>query len=398
MSIFSRLFRNREDRAVFKMITDVGNGFYSFDGKLYRSDIVRACIKPKTKAIGKAVARHIRESVIEAADGTKTKKTEVNPVVSMKFLLEEPNNLMTGQMLQEKVANQLQLNGNAFILILRDSNGVPNGLYPIPAVSAECRYSSTGDLSLKFIYCNGKWSEFPYSDVIHIRDDFYSNDVFGDSPVEGLSEMMDLVKTTDQGIKYAIKNSAIVRWLLKFTSSMRPEDLKLRANEFAENYLDIERGGSMGVAAVDSKADAIQVKSDNYVPESAQNSQVIRRIYAFFNTNDKIVRSEYNEDEWIAYYEAAIEPVIMQLSGEYTRKIFTRKERSFGNKIIFWSGSLTYASMKTKLSLIRFLDRGTMTPNEVRAEFGYPPVEGGDKPLIRKDTGFLVEEGEGTEE
>lgn len=391
MGLWSKIksiFRGESSsRSVFKMVTEVGNGFYSFDGKLYRSDIVRACIKPKTKAIGKAIAKHVRESIV---DGIK--KTEVNPVVSMRFLLEEPNELMSMQMLQEKVANQYALNGNAFILILRDSNGIPMGLYPIPAISAECRYTENGDLWLKFIYRNGKWSEFPYSDIIHLRDDFFNNDVFGDSPCEALSEMMDLVGVADQGIKFAIKNSAIVRWLLKFTQSMRPEDLKLRANEFAENYLDIEKSGSMGVAAVDSKADAIQVKSDNYVPESSTAGQMVDRIYAFFNTNAKIVHSEYTEDQWIAYYEAAVEPLIMQMSNEFTRKLFSRKERSYGNKIIFWSSSLTFASMQTKLALTQFLDRGTMVPNEVREILGYPPVEGGDKPLKRKDTGFLEEE------
>lgn len=392
MGIFSKLtgwFKNTTNRSVFKMVTEVGNGFYSFDGKLYHSDIIRACIKPKVKAVGKSIAKHIRETMV---DGHK--RTEVNPVVSMRFLLEEPNEIMSMQMLQEKVATQLELNGNAFILILRDTNGVPIGLYPVPAISAECSYKEDGTLYLKFIYSNGKWSEFPYSDIIHLRDNFYTNDVFGDSPAAALTDMMDLVSTTDQGIKFAIKNSAIIRWLLKFTSSMRPEDLKLRANEFAENYLSIENSGSLGVAAIDSKADAIQVKNDNYVPESATSSQMIDRIYGFFGTNSKIVHAEYTEDEWIAYYEAAVEPLIMQMSNEFTRKLFSRKERSYGNKIIFWSSSLTFASMQTKLALAQFIDRGTLTPNEVRAEFGYPPVEGGDEPLRRKDTGFLTEKEE----
>ena len=33
----------------FKLVTDVGNGFYAFDGNVYKSDIVRACIRPKVK-------------------------------------------------------------------------------------------------------------------------------------------------------------------------------------------------------------------------------------------------------------------------------------------------------------------------------------------------------------
>lgn len=48
---------------------------------------------------------------------------------------------MTGQMLQEKLANQLALNGNAFALLIRDDNGYVNEIYPIPACSAEAKYN-----------------------------------------------------------------------------------------------------------------------------------------------------------------------------------------------------------------------------------------------------------------
>ena len=68
MGLFSR-FKNVSKKSSFQMITDVGNGFYVWNGKLYQSDIVRSCIRPKTKAIGKAVAKHIRETFKK--DGSK---------------------------------------------------------------------------------------------------------------------------------------------------------------------------------------------------------------------------------------------------------------------------------------------------------------------------------------
>ncbi len=380
-----KLFGKKES-AIFKMVVDNGNGFYSWNGKLYQSDIVRACIKPKTKAIGKAVAKHIRK---EIKDGVTS--LAVFPSVNMRFLLEEPNELMTGQMLQEKVANQLQLNGNAFILIIRDANGVPVGLYPIPCTSVMTKYDESGKLYLKFTYQNGKWSEFAYDEIIHIRDDFFFNDVFGDNPQKTLAGLMNTISTIDQSIVNAIKNSSVVKWLLKFTSSMRDEDLRIKANEFAENYLDITSNNAMGVAAVDSKAEAIQIKPYDFVPNALQGDRQVQRVYAFFNTNEKIVTSHYTEDEWISYYEASIEPVIEQMAGEYTRKLFTRRERGVGNKIVFESASLTFASMSTKLNLVSFVDRAIMTPNEVREYLGLAPIEGGDKVLLRKDTGKLEE-------
>lgn len=383
MGFFQRKQKNVSTQAVYKMITDTGNGFYAWNGKMYQSDIIRACIKPKSKAIGKLIGKHIRETATDTG-----KKIDINPIPYIRFLLEEPNEFMSGQVMQEKVANQLALNNNAFILICRDVFGMPNALYPIPCTSVEAKYIDNV-LYLKFYFLNGKSNIFPYKDIIHLRDDFFFNDIFGENPAEALSQLMNVVTTIDQGIINAIKNSGVIKWLLKFTSSMRPEDLKTQAENFAENYLSLSNT-SLGVAAVDSKAEAIQITPHDYVPNAAQTDRQTKRIYDFFNTNEKIVNSTYTEDEWVSYYEAVIEPLAEQMANEYTRKLFSRRERGCGNRIIFESSNLTYASMGTKLQLVQYVDRGIMTPNEVRMYLNLAPIDGGDIALLRKDTGRLT--------
>src|SRR5690606_18246363 len=104
------------------------------------------------------------------------------------------------------------------------------------------------------------------------------------------------------------------------------------------------------------------------------------------------------EDEWNSFYESVIEPVAMQLANEYTRKLFTRRERGHGNRIVFESISLQYASMNTKLGLERMVDRGALTPNEWRKILNLAPIEGGDKPVRRLDTAPVSEGGEGDEQ
>ena len=147
-----------------KMVTTWGEYYYSWNGKLYQSDIVRACIRPKVKALGKLVPKHIRD------DSTGLK---VNPVPNIRFLLSNPNPYMTGQMFIEKMANQLSLNNNAFGLIVRDENGIAIAFYPIPAISAEAIYGKDGQLYLRFCYQNGNSGIFTYSDIIHLRQDYY---------------------------------------------------------------------------------------------------------------------------------------------------------------------------------------------------------------------------------
>ena len=391
MGIFDRFRKKNQGRVVtqYRMITQDSGGFYGWDGRLYQSDIVRACIRPKARAVGKAVGKHIRKD-------PKTGSIVVNPEAYMRFLLEEPNAYMSGHVFQEKLINQLELNGNAFAWIQRDAAGFPMALYPVNCTGVQLVVPRDGSsrLFLKF-YVSGQMPlTVPYDDVIHLRKDYFNSEFFGESPAPSLVTLMDVVGTSDRSVINAIKNSAVVRWLLKYNTTLRQEDLEKNAKAFAEGFMSSgSRTG--GVAAVDAKADATQVHPDDFVPNAAQTDRVTDRLYSFFNTNKAIVQSSYSENEWISYYENCVEPEIEQMSAEFTRKLFTRRERGFGNAIIFESSNLQFASMQTKLSLQAMVDRGAMTPDEWRATLGMGPIEGGDKPIRRLDTAPVTDDAAG---
>lgn len=384
MKLFGRRNRNPTknekptEQSRLAMVTTYNEHFYAWNGRLYESDIVRACIRPKVQAIGKLIGTHIRED-------PATKRLTVNPDARIRFLLREPNPLMTGQQMQEKVANQLCLNNNAFILKIYDGNGVVVQLYPIPCIRAEAIYDKQGTLFIRFQYRNGKSGTFPYADVIHIRQDYNTHDIFGESPAAAITEMMNVIGTIDQGLIKAIKNSSVIQWLLLFKSSMRPEDVKKNVDDFVKNYLSIA-SETFGAAGVDAKADIQRIEPKDYVPNAVQTEKTIDRIYCFFNTNKKIVQSDYTEDEWNAYYEAQIEPVVLQLGATYSKGIFSRRERGCGNRIEFAANNLQCASLNTKLAFQAMVDRGAMTPNEWRSTMSMAPLEGGDEPIRRLDT------------
>ena len=82
MRLFDRLKGLKKTSGV-KMVVTTNDRFYQWNGKIYSSDIVRACIAPKVKTIGKLLATHIRTKII--SDGKK--ETKVNPEPYMRFLL-----------------------------------------------------------------------------------------------------------------------------------------------------------------------------------------------------------------------------------------------------------------------------------------------------------------------
>lgn len=379
--MFGKKAEQNKTYTQYKMINDLGGGFYSWSGSVYKSDIVRACIRPKAKAIGKLTAKHISN----------------NKTLGRNFemLLNDPNPLMSGQMLQEKLAIQLELNNNAFAYIKRDEETFqPIEIYPVPAIEVEMLEGPFGDMYLKFYFEDGNKMVVPYVDIIHLRQDFNKHNLFGDSPQESLTSLMEVVSTIDQGIIKAIKNSNVIRWLLKFNQTLRPEDISAETERFVQDFLSTD-SKSVGAAATDAKADAKQVEPKSFVPNEHQMTNTVDRLYDFFNTNKKIVQSNYTEDEWNAYYESVIEPVALQLANEYTRKLFSKRERGFGNKIVFESISLQYASMDTKLKLVAMVDRGALLPNEWRKIFNLSPVEGGDKPIRRLDTAEINKKQQG---
>lgn len=375
-SFFQRLFTDpKAAEKIIAVVNSHNNYFVTWDNNAFESDIIRAAIRPKSRSIGKLSATHIK------GEGEKLK---VNQEAWLKEILTYPNKYMTMQDLLEKMVTHRELYHNAFAYVERDMSGYPSAVYPITCSSAELLTESEQTL-LKFYLMDGRNMIVNYDDIIHLRKDFNNGEFFGDSGNKAIKNIMDVITTTDQGIVAAVKNSAIIKWILKFKSTLRPEDVEIQVDDFVKNYLSIEKGGK-GVATCDPRYDLEQVKPESFLPNAAQMKETKQRVNDYFAINEAIVQNKYDEDEWNAFFESELQPIIVQLSLAFTRIFFTRRERGFGNKIIFDATSLTYASMNTKLGLVQYVDRGIMSANEVREIMNLPAVDGGDVYVRRLDT------------
>ena len=238
---------------------------------------------------------------------------------------------------------------------------------------------------------DGKLLELPYSDVIHLRDEYAENDIFGAPKAEALRQLLEVIHASDQSIVQAVKRSAFIRWLLKFKQQLKPDDMRRNVEEFSEQYLSIEN--ETGILPQDGRFDVEPLRDvgQQFVPSSPLQQRVVERIYSFFRVNDDIVQARYDENKWLAYFEAEVAPLAQQMSEEFTRKLFSRRERGFGNRIVFDATSLTFASMQTKLGLVQMVDRGALTPNEWRRILNLPPIPGGDQPIRRLDTDVVTD-------
>ena len=371
----------------YKLLSSTSSAFTPWDGNIYNNDIVRSCIRPKERAVGKLRPIHIRNVENDII---------VNPNSSIKMLLRFPNEYMSMQKLLEKLIIQRELTHNAFALIQRDTLNRPIAIFPIPSSNAEI-LEYKDNIFLKFRFYTGKTMTVPYEDIIHLRKDYNDNDFYGSSGNNALNNIMQVLDTTDKGIVKSIKNSSVIKWLMKFTSVLRKEDRDEQIQLFVDNYLDINKN-EVPVAPIDPRYSIEQVKENNYIPNGDIMEKYEKRLKSYFGVNDSIINNSFTEDQWNAFYEAEIEPIAKELSDQFTNKLFTKHEIECGNEIVFEASSLEFASMKTKLELKEMVDRGAMNTNEWRKVMNLSATEFGNEFIRRLDTAPIKETKEETED
>jgi hypothetical protein len=94
-----------------------------------------------------------------------------------------------------------------------------------------------------------------------------------------------------------------------------------------------------------------------------------------------------------AFYEARIEPFLVALSLELTRKVFSKKAQGHDNHIVYEANRLQFATMSTKVTVFKeVVLYGGMTINEWRQGCNMAPLPDGDVPIRRLDAAAVNEE------
>jgi HK97 family phage portal protein len=347
------------------------NGYtpiFSTIGDAYDSDVVRTAVDTIARHAAKLKPKHVRYK----ENGTQTPHSRME-----RLLAHRPNPYMDAYSFFYKVVTQLYMANNSFIYVDKDPLGTVRALYPLNASTTEL-LQSEANVYVRFTFMGGQKATLPYEELIHLRRFFNRNDLYGESSSEVLYPTLQLIQTTNDGIVNAIKSSAYLRGILKFTSMLKPDDMKKQRNDFIKDYLDITNNG--GVAATDAKADYEPIQNDPKMIDAKQMELIENKVFNFFNVSKAIITSDYKEDQWNAFYSSVLEPLAIQMSLEFTAKLFTPNEINHGNEIIFSANRLTYAANTTKVNMAReLLPLGVFTINEIREIFELEPVEGGDK-------------------
>lgn len=340
--------------------------FGLFGNDIYASDDVRTAIR--------ALSEHTSKANPRCTDKRIERLLQLNP-----------NKYMNGKDFLAKVRNILEVKNTAFVYIERDDTNKVIGFYPVPYQNFTALEYKDG-LFIQFEFEGNAANNLviPWEDLAVLRKDFLKSDISGEDN-RPLFRPLEVVNTMDKGLENAVKSTANLRGIIKSTKAMlSPDDIRKQKEQFVADYLNINNEG--GIASLDATQEFKEINLKPTTASAEEQDTYRERIYRYFGVNEKIIKSSYSESEYDSFYESRIEPVLVALSLEFTRKIFTDREISFGAEVWYESNRLQFASAKTKISMVALVDRGLMTPNEYRALFNMAPYDGGDEFVLRLDT------------
>lgn len=362
---------DKKTATVYKLLNSYENYFYPVADCIYDDATVRTCIDAIAKNVAKLKISHNRRK----GDAVVQVDNRLNYLLGTR-----PNEFMSAYDFIYKIVSQCYCHNNSFTYIKRDQLGNIIGFYPLD-YGAVSLVEYDGEMYCKFAFMQAGFVTVPYTSIIHIRKHFNTHDIFGDSNKEILGENLSLLTTLKQGLKKAVKEGSRIKGLLKFTGILRPEDQQAQLDLFTSNIKSTSNGS--GIGSTDAKADFVELKSQNTTADNNQMNLVRDDVYRYFGISEKIITANYTESEWNAFFESVIEPLAIQMSQEFTAKVFSEKERGFGNEITFTMNRLEYVSLDSKVNLVQVLQQtGVMTINELREIFGFSALPDGGKRLV----------------
>ena len=349
--------------------------YMAFKGELTKLDIIASSIDALARNIGK----------IEFKSVQKKKNTVVvtDTTSDIARVLKKPNPYMTAYDFLYKVASLYYLSNNVFIWPEFDKTGTLLALWPVNYTSFALKKTDSGVLIAQFQLNYFKTYTVPYSQLIHLRNKYTTDDLFGDAN-DAINPITELANAQNQGIINGIKNSALIRGILKSVNIIKEEDMTKARDAFIRDNLSASNSG--GVMVIDGKFDYQNIESKPYIVDADTLKEVKERIYSYFGVNEEFVPNKFTSEQYEAVYEGKIEPFAVMISQALTFKLFTDRERGFGNEIEANMAKLKYQPMTVITRVITATNQlGLFTRDEYREMLGYAPLgpeRGGDEIMI----------------
>ena len=376
MEWFDKLFRRPPKKKTFAPTLDGWTPVYTqFGNNIYASDVVQQalkCIVDEMKKLNPMHVRYVGNDPVPVKDDVQN-------------VLENPNQLMTTSEFIEKVMWLLLMNYNAFIVptyyVWKDERTGEErrryeALYPLNPTEVDFIEDASGRLFVTFWFLNGYQTTIPYDDVIHVKINYSVNQYMGGNlmgqPDHG--PLLDTLKLNSEilhGIAKAMKASYAVNGVVKYNTML--DDGKTEAA-----LADLERklrNSESGFLPIDLKADFTPLQHSSQLVNDDTIRFLDEKILRNFGVPLPILTGDYTKEQYEAFYQKTLEPFIVSISQAFSKKMFSQRERAFGNRIELYPKELIFMSVSQTLEMVNLLAQtGGMVENETRVALGLQPL------------------------
>lgn len=348
--------------------------FSQFGTNIYASDVVQQAIKCIVDEMKKLNPVHIRYNGNDPV-----------PVNSdIQTVLNNPNPLMTTSEFLEKVMWLLLLNYNAFILptyyMWEDERGIQkrkySGLYPLKPTQVDFIEDASGRMYVKMRFENNFETTVPYDDLIHIKynysiNEYMGGDASGQPDHTALLKTLELNDTLLRGIAKAMNSSYAVNGVVKYNTMLDDGKMEAALKELERKLNNSESG----FLPLDLKAEYTPLQHEIKLVDEETLKFIDEKILRNWGVPLSILTGDYTKSQYEAFYQKTLEPLIISISQAFTKKLFTDRERSFGNRIELYPKDLIFMTVEQTLEMVNLLSNtGCIYENEKRVAFGLRPL------------------------
>lgn len=358
--------RRAENKQYVKMLSGNMPIFSQFGNNIYASDVVQQALYCIVTEMKKLKPRHVRREGFDLA-----------PVYdNIQRVLDDPNPIMTRSDFIEKITWQLLLNYNCFVYKETAVNGQLLNLYPLNP-SEVTFLESGGRIYYQMLFRNGEMYTFPQDKIIHAKTHYSVNDLMGGDETgnpdnAALLGTLGLNHTLLEGVKKALVSSFAINGVVKYNSLLDDGKIESAIEDF-ENKLANSKSGFL---PIDLKGEIIPFERRVQLVDDDTLKFIDEKILRHFGVPLAILTGDYTAEQYDAFYQKTLEPLIINFSETFTKGIFTGREIGFRNEIVFYPKELIFMSVSQTLEMVNLLGQsGTLYENEKRVAFGLEPLE-----------------------
>ena len=377
MGIFDKIFRRLPVRWRYAPTLGGYSPTYpQFGSNIYMSDAVQQALKCIVDEVKKLNPTHIRMVDSEPVPV---------PSSTISAVLADPNPLMTTAEFLEKVTWLLLLNYNAFIIptyyTWTDENSGQErryyeALYPIKPTQVNFIEDAAGRLFVQFFFANGEQTTLAYDDVIHIKYNYSVGQYMGGNEVgqpdnAALLKTLQLNETLLQGVARAMNASYAVNGIVKYNTLMDDGKVEKALKEMERKLQNSESG----FLPLDLKNEFTPLEHRTELVDADTLKFIDEKILRNWGVPLPILTGDYTQTQYNAFYQKTLEPLIITMSQAITKKVFTRREKAFGNMVKLYPKELIFMSVEQTLEMIEKLaPTGALFENEKRTALGMRPL------------------------